>query len=71
MFVNTSHHHHICYVLSLVDKNLLTYSISERSWVWDIDDICAEHITPNVLDLLSAKLANLSENIQVSDWWYT
>ena len=54
-------------VFITVDKNLLTYSISKRRWVWDIDDICAENITPNVLDLLSAKMTKLSQNVQVSD----
>ena len=50
----------------LVEKGILVYSPRERRWSWDIDDIHAENITPNVLDLLSAKMAHLSENSQVS-----
>ena len=52
--------------LFAVDKGMLTYSLRERSWSWDIDKINTENITPNVLDLLSSKMAYLSENIQVS-----
>ena len=50
----------------LVDKRILTYSPRERRWKWDIEVIYAENITPNVLDLLSAKMAHLSESSQVS-----
>jgi hypothetical protein len=49
-----------------VDKHLLTFSLRERNWVWDIDQICAQNIAPNVLDILSAKMAHLSQNAQVS-----
>ena len=49
----------------IVDKGLLTYSLRERSWLWDIQHIDAEDITPNVLDLLSSKMVNLSQSVQV------
>lgn len=44
----------------------MAYSPSERSWVWDVEEISDENITPNVLDLLSAKMASLTQNIQES-----
>jgi hypothetical protein len=40
--------------------------LRKKSWVWDIDDIYAQNVAPNVLDLLSAKMAHLSQNVQVS-----
>lgn len=49
-----------------VDKYILTYSLRERSWEWSIDEVHAENITPNVLDLLSSKMAVLSENSQTA-----
>lgn len=48
-----------------VDKGLLTYGLRERSWVWHVQHINAEDITPNVLELLSSKIANLTQNVQV------
>lgn len=45
---------------------MLTYSPVERQFVWDIDEIHAVPITPNVLDLLSAKMTNLSESMQTA-----
>lgn len=53
------------FLRSLVDKCLLTYSLREKSWTWDIDEIYAENITPNVLDLISAKMAHLPQSGQV------
>jgi hypothetical protein len=49
-----------------VDDGLLTYSLRERCWAWDIDEIRTESgVTPNVLKLLSTKIAHLSESSQV------
>jgi predicted ATPase len=45
---------------------MLVYSFREKSWVWDMNEICAENIMPNVVELLSHKLSNLSEDSQVS-----
>lgn len=54
------------FLRSLVDKKLLTFSLREKSWTWNLAEILAEDITPNVLDLLSSKLTNLSDSVQVS-----
>jgi hypothetical protein len=32
----------------------------------DIDEISAENVTPNVIDLLSVKMTHLSQSVQVS-----
>jgi predicted ATPase len=53
------------FLWSLVDKHLLVYSLREMQWQWNLDKIISLDITPNVLDLLSAKLNNLSGSIQV------
>jgi predicted ATPase len=53
------------FLWSLVDKHLLVYSLREMRWQWNLDMIISQDITPNVLDLLSAKLNNLSGSIQV------
>jgi predicted ATPase len=53
------------FLSSLVDKHLLVYSLREKQWQWNLDEITSQDITPNVLDLLSAKLKNLPESIQV------
>ncbi|KAL7478293.1 hypothetical protein ACHAW6_004062, partial [Cyclotella cf. meneghiniana] len=54
------------FLRSLVDKCLLTYSLREKSWTWDIDEIYAENITPNVLDLISVKMAHLPQSGQTA-----
>ena len=54
------------FLRSLFDQGLLAYSPQERSWVWDTDAIRDETVTPNVIDLLSAKMSHLSQNGQVS-----
>ena len=51
---------------SLVDKGSLSYSLREKAWRWDTDKIYAENVTPNVLDLITAKMADLTQNRQVS-----
>jgi predicted ATPase len=53
------------FLWSLVDQHLLVYSLREMQWQWNLDKIISLDITPNVLDLLSAKLNNLSGSIQV------
>jgi hypothetical protein len=53
------------FMRSLVDKHLLVYSLREMQWQWNLDEIISQDMTPNVLDLLSAKLNNLSGSIQV------
>jgi hypothetical protein len=59
--------HQTCFVIAnTVDKRMLVYSFREKSWVWDMNEICEENIMPNVVELLSEKLGNLSEDSQVS-----
>jgi predicted ATPase len=53
------------FLRSLVDKGILKYNLREMSWTYDIGVVCAENITPNVLDLISANITNLSQNVQV------
>jgi hypothetical protein len=54
-----------------VDDGLLTYSLRERCWAWDIDEIQTEkYVMPNVLDLLSTKIAHLSESSQVGNLFF-
>jgi predicted ATPase len=54
------------FLRSLVDKNLLEYSVEKRSWVWDEDSVSSMDITGNVLHLLSSKMTGLSENMQLA-----
>ena len=51
---------------SLVDKGCLSYSLREKVWRWDTDEIYSENIMPNVLDLITVKMADLTQNLQVS-----
>ena len=53
------------FLSSLADKQLLQYNLRVKRWEWDIDEILDEDITPNVLDLISAKMNELSEDIRV------
>ena len=53
------------FLSSLVGKQLLQYNLRIKRWEWDIDEILDEDITPNVLDLISAKMNELSEDIRV------
>jgi len=53
------------FLRSLLDSAVLKYSLRERRWIWDIDKIEAENITDNALHLLSSKMTNLPENVQL------
>ena len=53
------------FLSSLVGKQLLQYNLRIKRWEWNIDEILAEDITLNVLDLISAKMNELSEDIRV------
>jgi hypothetical protein len=46
---------------------MLTYSPRQRIWVFDIDEINDEDITPNVLDLLGAKMASGNAQVSISN----
>eukprot|EP00804_Cyclotella_cryptica_P020612 CCRYP_003442-RB/>CCRYP_003442-RB protein AED:0.05 eAED:0.05 QI:255/1/1/1/1/1/3/704/1362 len=52
------------FLRTLVDRNLVTYSLRERRWIWDVDKINAEQITDNVLHLISLKMNLLSNDRQ-------
>jgi len=51
---------------SLVDRDLLHYSIRERRWVWDTDIISRVDITDDVCELLSIKMIGLVETTQAA-----
>ncbi|KAL3787768.1 hypothetical protein HJC23_009819 [Cyclotella cryptica] len=44
---------------SLIDRGILSYSLRERRWCWDIDQICQEDITDNVLQMIHDKMSFL------------
>ena len=53
----------LVFLRSLVDRRLLKYSLREKKWIWNESNIRSEHITDNVLYLLSSKMTSLDENI--------
>jgi len=55
----------LVFLRSLVDRRLLKYSLREKKWIWDEGKIRSEHITDNVLYLLSSKMTSLDEDIQL------
>ncbi|KAL3795134.1 hypothetical protein HJC23_007362 [Cyclotella cryptica] len=46
---------------SLIDRGIVIYSLRERRWIWDVDQIHAEDITDNVLQMISDKMAILDD----------
>lgn len=54
------------FIRTLVDRNLVTYSLREKRWIWDVDKINAEQITDNVLHLISLKMNLLSNDIRTA-----
>ena len=52
------------FLRSLVDGNLLEYSVRKRRWIWDEQAIIMMDITDNVLSLLTNKISQLSERVQ-------
>mmetsp|Transcript_30351 Transcript_30351/g.63435 ORF Transcript_30351/g.63435 Transcript_30351/m.63435 type:complete len:225 (+) Transcript_30351:78-752(+) len=49
---------------SLVDRDLLQYSVRARRWVWDTETIGAEDIADNVCELLTTKMTGLPGSTQ-------
>ncbi|KAL7518793.1 hypothetical protein ACHAWX_003598 [Stephanocyclus meneghinianus] len=49
---------------SLIDRGVLVNSLRARRWVWDIDQIHAEDITDNVLQIISDKMTLLDDDDQ-------
>lgn len=54
------------FIQSLVENGLVTFSLREMRWIWDVDKIAAEPITENVLQLITSKITTLSENAQTA-----
>ncbi len=52
------------FLRSLVDRDLLRYSLRQGSWEWEDAKIGLENITDNVLYLLSSKITGLSNEVQ-------
>ena len=53
------------FMLSLQSRGLLQYDSSKKRWVWNEDTIRAEEITDNVLHLLSSKMNQLPNDMQL------
>ncbi|KAL7517934.1 hypothetical protein ACHAWX_002807 [Stephanocyclus meneghinianus] len=54
------------FLRSLIDRDLVRYSLRSMSWMWDLNQISAENITDNVLHLLTRKMNVLSESNQTA-----
>jgi len=52
------------FLKSLVERNLLQYSLRERRWVWDAEKIESEQISENVSELLTRKFSSIPEERQ-------
>jgi len=51
---------------SLINRDLVQYSLRDKSWKWDLNQISAENIADNVLHLLARKMNVLSESNQTA-----
>eukprot|EP00970_Alexandrium_tamarense_P019478 scaffold14104_cov200-Alexandrium_tamarense.AAC.3 len=49
---------------SLVDCKKLHYSLSEKRWVWDIDEVKATSIGEGVAELLTSNLSSLPDTVK-------
>lgn len=54
------------FLRSLVDRDMLQYSLSSEQWEWDEDLIRLEKITNNVLYLLANKMSKMPKNVQMA-----
>jgi len=54
------------FLRSLVERDLITYSLREKRWKWDINQIGAENITDNVLCILTNKMSVLDNDAQTA-----
>ena len=55
--------HIITFMHSLVKDSILSYSLSDHRWIWDIEAVKSTSIDKTVLDLLARKFALLPDNI--------
>jgi predicted ATPase len=51
---------------SLIDRGIVLYSLRERRWFWDIDQIGQEDITDNVLQMIDDKMSCLGDDDQTA-----
>ncbi|KAL3779601.1 hypothetical protein HJC23_008903 [Cyclotella cryptica] len=54
------------FLRSLIDRDIINYSLREKHWKWDINQICAENITDNVLFILTNKMSVLEDDAQTA-----
>ncbi|KAL3801675.1 hypothetical protein HJC23_013180, partial [Cyclotella cryptica] len=54
------------FLRSLIIRNLVQYSLRDKCWKWNLNEINAENITDNVLHLLTRKMNVLSESNQTA-----
>eukprot|EP00804_Cyclotella_cryptica_P023793 CCRYP_011177-RA/>CCRYP_011177-RA protein AED:0.01 eAED:0.01 QI:5/1/1/1/1/1/2/430/1361 len=54
------------FLRSLIDRNLISYSLRDKHWKWDINRIGAENITDNVLYILTNKMSVLEDSAQTA-----
>ena len=54
------------FLRSLIDRNLVSYSLRDKRWRWEVDRVGAEDITDNVLFLLTSKITGLPEDVQTA-----
>ncbi len=54
------------FLTSLLDRNLIEFDYGNKEWVWNIQNIKAENITENVVELMAEKLLDLRPSTQES-----
>lgn len=54
--------HIITFIQSLVKDSILSYSLSTRRWIWDVEAVMSTPIDKTALDLLARKFAQLPDN---------
>jgi predicted ATPase len=48
----------------MVDRSIVRYSLRDKRWTYDIDAVLAEDIPTEVVDLIVAKMTNLTKEMQ-------
>eukprot|EP00804_Cyclotella_cryptica_P018958 CCRYP_006467-RB/>CCRYP_006467-RB protein AED:0.02 eAED:0.02 QI:225/1/1/1/0.66/0.5/4/29/1413 len=54
------------FLRSLIARDVVQYSLRDKCWKWNLNQIKAENITDNVLHLLTKKLSHLSDAHQAA-----